>query len=293
MGNYELNRLNNNEFEHLVQALTTKIFQYEGIVFGTGRDGAREATFEGTCALPDEEKITGYFVVQAKFKDCTTLHDKQDWIWAKNQFIKEMEKFQDIKRDLRTPNIYLFFTNIQFTAVSKSGGRDQIEEFVKTYNSLIPTIKIYGYDEINKMLDNNRDVATSYASFILSGDILQSLYESIHIKDNQDKNILYRFLNKDFDEDLFSKLEERTEGILIIFGSYASFGANEKSDLDVLSIGKIKNVEDLEDIYNIKINIIKINENKFDKNEHIVKEIIKNHIILKGTENFIYLIWQV
>jgi len=211
MGNYELNRLNNNEFEHLVQALTTKIFQYEGIVFGTGRDGAREATFEGTCALPDEEKITGYFVVQAKFKDCTTLHDKQDWIWAKNQFIKEMEKFQDIKRDLRTPNIYLFFTNIQFTAVSKSGGRDQIEEFVKTYNSLIPTIKIYGYDEINKMLDNNRDVATSYASFILSGDILQSLYESIHIKDNQDKNILYRFLNKDFDEDLFSKLEQANE----------------------------------------------------------------------------------
>ena len=93
-------------------------------------------------------------------------------------------------------------------------------------------------------------------------------------------------------KELFLKLEERTNGILIIFGSYANFSANEKSDLDIFVVGKIKDVEDLEELYNIKINIIKISEDKFDKNEYIIKEIIKNHIILKGAEKFIGLTWQ-
>ena len=92
-------------------------------------------------------------------------------------------------------------------------------------------------------------------------------------------------------KELFSKLEERTNGILIIFGSYANFSANEKSDLDVFVVGKIKNPDDLEDFYNVKINVIKIDEDRFDKNEHVIKEIIKNHIILRGTEDFIELIW--
>ena len=92
-------------------------------------------------------------------------------------------------------------------------------------------------------------------------------------------------------KELFLKLEERTDGILVIFGSYASFSANEKSDLDVLVMGKIKEVEDLEEIYNIKINIVKSKKDKFDKKECFIKEIIKNHIILKRMEDFVDLIW--
>ena len=92
-------------------------------------------------------------------------------------------------------------------------------------------------------------------------------------------------------KDLFLKLEKRAEGILIIFGSYANFSANEKSDLDIFVIGNIRDIEDLEELYNVKINIVKSNKKKFDKKEHIIKEIIKNHIILKGVEGFVELIW--
>jgi len=92
-------------------------------------------------------------------------------------------------------------------------------------------------------------------------------------------------------KEIFSKLEERTQGILIIFGSYASLSATEKSDLDVFVLGKIKDVEDLEDMYNIKINIVRSNKSKFDKNENVIKEITKTHIILKGKEEFIELLW--
>jgi len=91
--------------------------------------------------------------------------------------------------------------------------------------------------------------------------------------------------------ELFLKLEERTQGILVIFGSYSNLSATEKSDLDVFVIGKIKDIDDLENIYDVKINIITSNKTKFDKNENIIKEIIRNHIILKGKEEFIELIW--
>jgi len=95
---------------------------------------------------------------------------------------------------------------------------------------------------------------------------------------------------KKFSE-LFNKLESRIEGVLIIFGSYANFLTNEKSDLDILIIGKHQELKDLEELYNIKINIVKIDKNKFNKEDILIKEIIKNHIIFKGMEEFIELIW--
>jgi len=91
--------------------------------------------------------------------------------------------------------------------------------------------------------------------------------------------------------DLFNKLQLRTDGILVIFGSYANFSTNEKSDIDLLIIGKHKEIKDLEELYNLKINIVKIDKKKFNKSEVLIKEIIKNHVILKGVEDFIELIW--
>lgn len=204
MANYDLDRLGSSEFENLVQALSIKIFDNKSIIFGSGPDGAREATYQGKSTI-DNESFDGYHVVQAKFKESL---ESKDWEWAKNQLKKEMKKFKDKKSDLPTPDIYLFFTNIKFTGVSKTGGRDKIEEFKKEYFELIPNIMVYGCDDIYKMLDGNRDVATSYSSFILPGDILQELYSFIKINNSNEENILYRFLNKEFEEDLYSKLEQ-------------------------------------------------------------------------------------
>ncbi len=92
-------------------------------------------------------------------------------------------------------------------------------------------------------------------------------------------------------KELFIALEKRAEGILVIFGSYANFTSNEKSDLDVFVMGKIREIRDLEEKYTIKINVVKSNREKFNKDDVFIKEIIKNHIILKGVEEFIELIW--
>lgn len=91
---------------------------------------------------------------------------------------------------------------------------------------------------------------------------------------------------------LFNELEKKSQGMLIVFGSYASLTSNKVSDLDIFSLGKINDVEDLEERYGIKINIVKSNRDKFNKSEVFVKEIIKNHIILRGVEEFIELTWE-
>jgi len=93
-------------------------------------------------------------------------------------------------------------------------------------------------------------------------------------------------------KDLFNKLEERADGILVIFGSYANFSSDKNSDLDVFVLGNVKEVKDLERLYNIKINIVEVEKQAFNKNDVLVKEVIKNHVILKGSEEFINLIWQ-
>jgi|SRR3989344_1761784 len=90
---------------------------------------------------------------------------------------------------------------------------------------------------------------------------------------------------------LFLEIEKRVNGIVVIFGSYANFTKNENSDFDLFVIGNISNIKDLETLYNIKINIVKSKKDKFKLEDLFFKEIIKNHIILKGVEEFIDLIW--
>ena len=92
-------------------------------------------------------------------------------------------------------------------------------------------------------------------------------------------------------KDLFYALEKRANGILVVFGSYANFTSNKDSDLDVFVIGDIKDTDDLENLYKIKINIIKSSKEKINKEDVFVKEVIKNHIIIKGVEEFVELIW--
>jgi DNA-binding Lrp family transcriptional regulator len=91
-------------------------------------------------------------------------------------------------------------------------------------------------------------------------------------------------------KDLFKDLERKTNGIIIIYGSYANFTNNSQSDLDVFVMGEIEEIEDLENKYNLKINVVKSTKANFNINEVFVKEIINNHIILKGVEEFVGLL---
>ncbi len=82
---------------------------------------------------------------------------------------------------------------------------------------------------------------------------------------------------------IISDVIKRSGSLTILFGSYAKFLAKKGSDIDIYAetINK-KSKEELESIHS-KIRV-KIGE--FDIDSQLIKEIIKNHIILKGVEEF-------
>ena len=90
---------------------------------------------------------------------------------------------------------------------------------------------------------------------------------------------------------MFDEVEKRASGILVVFGSYARGEETRNSDLDIFLIGKIGELTDLEELWRIKINTVKSTKGKFDKGNNFIKEIIKNHIVLKGVEDFVEMLW--
>ncbi len=81
-------------------------------------------------------------------------------------------------------------------------------------------------------------------------------------------------------EEILKKTDER---LIVIFGSYAKFNAKKDSDIDLYIETKNRNiknkVEDIHSRINVKIG-------PFDMKSNLIKEIIKNHIILRGLEEF-------
>ena len=175
-----------------------------------------------------------------------------------------------------------------------------LDEFSSDYNK-----KIYGRD-IAKKLKMNQKTVSNILNRLENENVLKFSYEGknkYYFLNKFNPNIKeiiklieinrkIRFIDKNTRfRELFDKLEQKTQGILVVFGSYAQGTNTEKSDLDLFVIGKISNIDELEDLHSIKINVVKSDKNKFNKNEHIIIEIVKNHIILKGLEEFIDLTW--
>ncbi len=85
-------------------------------------------------------------------------------------------------------------------------------------------------------------------------------------------------------EPLFSDIiNQSTSHLIVLFGSYAKFRAKKESDIDIYietSDKKIK--KDIETI-NTRLSI---KTGAFSTGSLLIKEIIKDHIIIKGVEQF-------
>lgn len=115
----------------------------------------------------------------------------------------------------------------------------------------------------------------------------------------------FRLLNlcKDFRikkilDDILKELNLNFIHSILIFGSYADFTYNKKSDIDLFFIVSNKNyVDDIKKIlikiekrYNKEVNGKFVLLEKLDKNDPLTKEIIDKHIIIYGVDKFLYLI---
>ena len=92
------------------------------------------------------------------------------------------------------------------------------------------------------------------------------------LRDKQELSIIF--------EEILQKTDEK---LIVLFGSYAKGLAKKDSDIDIYIETQSRNVKKAIENVHSKINV-KIGP--FDIKSPLIKEIIKNHIILRGIEVF-------
>lgn len=76
---------------------------------------------------------------------------------------------------------------------------------------------------------------------------------------------------------------DRRIKMALFFGSYASFSANEKSDIDIFIETGDRKLRNEMNLYDSRASV-KIGS--YDKSEPLVKEIDSNHVIIKGSDDY-------
>ena len=205
---FELNRLGSDGFEQMIQSLI-QAKERETVICGDGPDGQREffvrnAQFE----VVSGQYARGYTVGQVKYK--SPDGKEKDWDWLRRNLKNELDGFRQKQEESpeKVPDTYLFFTNLALTPVADSGLRDKAERFVNSYRDVIENIFLYGADDVRSMLDNNRDVAQGYASFILPGDVLIKMHEYLDYLQCQKMEALIEYVRQMFREDAAVHLEQ-------------------------------------------------------------------------------------
>lgn len=205
---YELTRLGSDNFENLIQSLI-KGLENSAIMFGDGPDGQREVVVTNAdFDVLSGKHAYGLTVGQAKYK--SPNGKEKDWDWLRTNLKTELEGFREKKKTHphNVPDTYLFFTNIVLTPKLDTGVRDRTEEFLNNYRDLIPNILVFGADDIRAMLENNRDVARCYTSFIMPGDVLEDLQNYLQALKNEKFEDLIEYTRQMFQEDSAVRLEQ-------------------------------------------------------------------------------------
>lgn len=96
---------------------------------------------------------------------------------------------------------------------------------------------------------------------------------------------LKKFLEKypEFSIIIKEILEEAREELVVLFGSYARLEAKKGSDIDLFVEGRDTTLRSRLKQVNDRINV-KLGD--FDTDNKLIKEIIKDHVILRGVEVF-------
>ena len=93
-------------------------------------------------------------------------------------------------------------------------------------------------------------------------------------------------------QEITGKIRQHITGLCVIFGSYAKGTQTKDSDLDILVIGNYSGnaVRKISELYGIDVSIKRYPPEFFRKNirtDILLREVVKDHIILGGVEEFV------
>lgn len=179
MGHYDLNRMGWQQFEHMLQALAKAELGNGVRPFGSGKDGQRDATFEGRVTFPvgSASSWNGYGVIQVKHHEKPTTATA-DWKWFIEEVRGEIRGWLGKKRlGKKTPKYLLFATNVALSGTEGSGGKDQFELLMSNSAAELGLDGwfVWDYAEIRTMLDKHTSIRQRYLELIVTGDFLVQL----------------------------------------------------------------------------------------------------------------------
>ena len=130
----DLNKLKASQFEKLIKTLLLEVIGKGVTPFSHGKDGAREATFQGKSDYPSKaENWDGHWIFQVKFSDVTLGIDKaRDQIkYSINGELKKLEDYGYLSSN-KCDN-YIYITNVPFSGTAKIGLHDYIAKKRQSY----------------------------------------------------------------------------------------------------------------------------------------------------------------
>lgn len=203
------------EFESMAQALLEKTYRIDGnlIQFGSGQDGAREATWSQPSSHSQYSRPTNQrkdvvkeWVFQVKYHDL----DQRGWATARDAVLSDLEKELDkVVNKYSVPcHAYVMITNVPFTGARNVGTRDQVTDLAKQWHKHIPEIYVWDAADLSRMLDANEDVRTAYINTILPGDVLKAIYSQATYSLNRKQSAFRAYLRFVTDREGSARAEE-------------------------------------------------------------------------------------
>jgi hypothetical protein len=202
MHDFPLEQLGPRAFEQLTVALSLQVLGSGVSAFGAGRDGGREASYQGPVnwsATSDfgEGSWDGYIVIQAKQRENPT-DPKSNAAWLKGQIDNEFASWlSDSSNRGKFPEYIIFVTNVRLSSVPVVGGidllNDHIHDWVHGLNKEdfsgrlgrrgLRGWKIWHRDQLNGLLTVNQGIRNAFPGMLTAGDILSRLSSLTGIAD--------------------------------------------------------------------------------------------------------------
>ncbi|MGW7294111.1 NACHT domain-containing protein [Streptomyces xiamenensis] len=200
---FDLYRLGAREFENLTQAISVAELGPDITVFGMGSDGGREAT-------QDENNDGGtYTVLQVKYKE-NSATAQAEATWLIKEVKKEFKEWRESDKRGKKPKKFILATNVTLTATPRSGGIDRVAKVMREecLSLGIDEWTVWHSENINRFLEKNPGIRTSYAAWILPGDILTAIYEDVTKRNSGSARAIRSYVPKELLNDRYANLDQ-------------------------------------------------------------------------------------
>lgn len=203
---YDLTQLDAHSFESMINFLALRVLGKGIVGFAAGADGGRDGYLFGEAPYPTIKNAwSGTWYIQSKFHKPHLSADPQKWLIQ--QASNEIQSF--LEPGARSiPDIWILATNIEPSGKPETGAYDKIKKLVK--DNLGSNIKfdIWGGRKILDFLALDPQVASHYGHFLTPGNILTSLFNTIHDEFAQVNSIIDHLIVNQFNEQNYTKLEQ-------------------------------------------------------------------------------------